>query len=172
EVKPLDMAYAFGVFANNGVMAGVPVPEARHRLGFRELDPVAILRVEDRNGNILYEYKQPEQRQVLSPELAFLITDILSDNDARAAAFGANSPLKLSRPAAAKTGTTNDFRDNWTVGYTPQLVTAVWVGNNDNSEMKNVSGIAGAAPIWHDFMEYALKDEPVQTWAPPPGVHQ
>jgi len=172
EVKPLDMAYAFGVFANNGVMAGMPVPATRHRLGFRELDPVAILRVEDRNGNILYEYKQPEQRQVLSPELAFLITDILSDNDARAAAFGANSPLKLSRPAAAKTGTTNDFRDNWTVGYTPQLVTAVWVGNNDNSEMKNVSGIAGAAPIWHDFMEYALKDEPVQTWAPPPGVHQ
>jgi penicillin-binding protein 1C len=172
EVKPLDMAVAFGVFANNGVMAGMPIPDERQRLGFRELDPVAILRVEDRNGQVLWEYKQPEQRPVLDPELAYLISDVLSDNNSRAAAFGANSPLALSRPAAAKTGTTNDFRDNWTVGYTPQLVTAVWVGNNDNSEMQNVSGIAGAAPIWHDFMEYAHTDKPVETWSPPPGVQQ
>ncbi len=158
EVKLLDMAYAFSVFANGGTMAGLPVKE--QRLGYRELDPVAILRVEDRDGDIIWQYAAPEIREVLSPQLAYLINDIMSDNNARAPAFGYESRLKLSRPAAAKTGTTNDFRDAWTIGYTPQIVTGVWVGNSGNEAMEHVPGSRGAAPIWHDLMEKVLGECP------------
>ncbi|MFQ6014681.1 MAG: penicillin-binding protein [Anaerolineae bacterium] len=172
EVKPLDMAFAFATFANKGVMAGVPVPQDRLRPGYRRLDPVAILRVEDANGNLLYEFKGPEMQEVMSPQVAYLITDVLSDNQSRAAAFGANSMLKLSRPAAVKTGTTNDWRDAWTIGYTPQLVTAVWVGNADNEPMEQVPGSRGAAPIWHDFMEKVLAPWPVEHFERPDGFEE
>jgi penicillin-binding protein 1C len=170
EVTLLDMTYAYGVFANGGVMAGQPVSEDRRRPGFRELDPVAILRVEDANGNVLEEYNHPETREVIPSQVAYLISNILSDNNARTPGFGANSVLKLSRPAAAKTGTTNDWRDNWTLGYTPQLAVGVWVGNADNHEMQHISGVDGAGPIWHNFMEEALKDQPVMQFVEPPGL--
>ena len=171
EVKPIDMASAFGVFANGGVMAGQPVPPERQRAGHRTLEPVAILRVEDAAGNILWQYSQPETQQVLDPALAYLMTDILSDNDSRALAFGRNSDLFLGdRPVAAKTGTTNDFKDNWTIGFTPQIAVAVWVGNNDNEEMKDVTGLSGAAPIWNDVMTYYLQGQPVERYQRPPGL--
>ncbi len=171
EVKPLDMAYAFGVFANGGVMSGEPVPPELQRPGHRTLDPVAILRVEDPTGRILWQYAQPETQQVLDPALAYLMADILSDNDARAAAFGRNSDLYFEdRRVAAKTGTTNDFRDNWTIGFTPQIAVAVWVGNNDNEAMKDVTGLSGAAPIWHDVMAYYLRDKPAEWYLRPPGL--
>ncbi len=171
EVKPLDMAYAFSVFANMGVMAGQPVPPELQRPGFRTLDPVAILRVEDSSGNILWQYSQPETQQVLDPALAYLMADILSDNDARAAAFGRNSDLFFEdRRVAAKTGTTNDFRDNWTIGFTPQIAVAVWVGNNDNEAMKDVTGLTGAAPIWHEVMAYFLRDKPAEWYLRPAGL--
>ena len=86
---------------------------------------------------------------------------ILSDDAARAPSFGLNGPLVLSRPAAAKTGSTDDYRDAWTVGYTPQLVTAVWVGNTDNSPMDHVQSSRSAGSVWHDFMELALQGEPI-----------
>lgn len=173
EVKPLDMAYAYSVLANVGTMAGQSVPEVDRRPGHRTLDPVAILRIEDKNGNVIYEYKQPTTEQVIDPALSYLMVDILSDNNARTPGFGANSELKRDfedRPIAAKTGTTNNFKDNWTVGFTPQLVTAVWVGNNDNEEMKDVTGLTGAAPIWHDVMLYYLQNKPVESWERPPGL--
>lgn len=173
EVKPLDMAYAYSVLANLGIMAGQPVPEVERRPGHRTLDPVAILRIEDKDGNVVYEYKEPTTAQIVDPALAYLMTNILSDNNARVPAFGGNSMLKRDfedRPIAAKTGTTNNFRDNWTVGFTPQLVTAVWVGNNDNEPMKDVTGLSGAAPIWHDVMLYYLHDKPVETWERPRGL--
>ncbi|MEP7200496.1 MAG: transglycosylase domain-containing protein [Chloroflexota bacterium] len=170
EVKLLDMTYAYGVVANKGLMAGLPVSPDERRPGYRELNPVAILRVEDPNGNTLYQYQKPDVKEVLDPKVAYLLTDVLDDNQTRAVAFGANSPLKLSRPAAAKTGTTNDFKDNWTFGFTPQLVTGVWVGNSDNSSMEHSTGVTGAAPIWHDFMEFALKDKPVEDFQQPPGL--
>jgi len=155
EVTLLELTGAYAVFANGGL----------------RVPPVAILRVEDAEGRVLEQYTPPPGEQVISPQHAYLITSILSDNEARTPAFGANSPLRLSRPAAAKTGTTNDFRDNWTIGYTPDLVVGVWVGNNDNSEMKGVSGITGAAPIWHDFMEEALAGTPVRDFPMPEGIH-
>jgi membrane peptidoglycan carboxypeptidase len=172
EVHLLDMAYAFSVFANNGKMYGELVPEDERRAGFREVNPVAILRVEDRNGNVLYEYTQPENRDILSPQLAYLMNSILSDRQARWAGMGMNNALELSneRPAAAKTGTTNDFRDAWTVGYTPQIAVGVWAGNSDNSEMKNLPGLRGASPIWHAIMEYALQDEESIPFHRPDGL--
>jgi penicillin-binding protein 1C len=158
EVWLLDMAYAFSVFANGGTMMGEPARNPRP--GFRQLDPVSVLRVEDAQGQTLWEYTRPEARNVvladgreLSQEEAYLLTHVLSDNNARAAAFGSSSALRLSRPAAAKTGTTTDFKDVWTVGYTPQVVTGVWVGNNDNTPMEGVSSSRGAGPIWHNVME-------------------
>jgi penicillin-binding protein 1C len=132
--------------------------------GGQAIYPEPILAAADAAGRpvegALAKQGEPVQApvQAVSPAAAFQVTDILSDNAARTPMFGAASPLKLSRPAAAKTGTTDDFRDNWTVGYLRSLVTGVWAGNTDGHPMKKVSGIAGAAPIWHDFMEGVLAD--------------
>ena len=149
EVKLLEHTAAFGTLANQGEY---------HR-------PVSILRVEDSKGNVLIEYKE-KKRKVMNKENINILTNMLSDDAARAYVFGAGSHLTLpGRPAAAKTGTTNDYRDAWTVGYTPSLVAGVWVGNNDNSEMKK--GAAGgvvAAPIWHNFMAKALEGSPVDSF--------
>ena len=167
------MVYAFSVFANNGAMFGKPVTEAELRPNFRELDPVAILRVEDRNGNVLFQYDTPDSRQILESRLAYLITNIISDRRARAPAFGTPNSLELAndRPAAAKTGTTNNFTDNWTVGYTPQIVVGVWQGNKDADDyMINTPGSRGASYIWHAVMEYALKDEPIVPFTRPEGL--
>jgi penicillin-binding protein 1C len=141
EVPLLEMTGAFGVFANGG----------------RRVPPVAITKILDLDGNVIYEYQPPAGDLVVRPEHAYLISSILSDNEARTPAFGPDSVLNLPFQAAAKTGTTNDFRDNWTVGYTPDISVGVWVGNADFSPMKNVSGLTGAAPIWADFMKVAIQ---------------
>ncbi|HSX14400.1 MAG TPA: PBP1A family penicillin-binding protein [Candidatus Saccharimonadales bacterium] len=155
EVRPLDMATVYGTFAASGV---------KH-------EPKSIIKVLDRQGkDMTKKPTEPANPQVLDPRLAYMITNILSDNPARSEEFGPNSPLKLNRPAAAKTGTTNDFRDNWTVGYTPSLVTAVWVGNNDHSAMNGINGITGAAPIWHDYMEQALAGTTPENFVQPVGI--
>ncbi|MFQ5856565.1 MAG: transglycosylase domain-containing protein [Anaerolineae bacterium] len=137
EVTLLDLTTAYATLANEG--GHVP--------------PQAILWVADSDGKVIYEYDPPEPQQMLDPRAVYLVTDILSDNAARTPEFGPNSALKLSQPAAAKTGTTSDFRDNWTLGYTPYLTVGVWAGNSDNSPMIRSSGLTGAAPMWHDFME-------------------
>jgi 1A family penicillin-binding protein len=172
EVSLLDMTYAFSVLANGGYMAGQPVAADKLRPGYRELDPVAILRVEDASGNVLDEYQSPELREILTPQVSYVITHMLADNVARTPAFGSRSMLWLGndRPVATKTGTTTDFRDSWTVGFTPQMVTGVWVGNSDNEPMEHVPGSKGAAPIWHDVMLTALEGEPVIPFVEPPGL--
>ncbi len=173
EVKLIDMVYGFSVFANNGAMYGQPIPQSQLRPNFRELDPVAILRVEDRNGNVLYQYEHPESRQILEPRLAYLITNVLSDRQARIATFGTPNALEFAdgRPVAGKTGTTNNFTDNWAVGYTPQIVVGAWQGNKDAEDFTiNTDGIRGAAYIWHAVMEYALKDEPAIPFTRPEGL--
>jgi 1A family penicillin-binding protein len=154
EVSLVELTQAYAAFASGG----------------QKVSARSILRVEDAQGRILASWNPPDPVQALSPQTAFLITDVLSDNEARAPAFGENSQLKLSRPAAAKTGTTTDWRDNWTLGYTSNLVAGVWVGNADNSPMQDVSGITGAAPIWHDVMETILRDLPVEEFTPPDGL--
>jgi penicillin-binding protein 1C len=173
EVRLLDQTYAYGVFGNNGTMAGQPVPPEQRRPGFRELDPVAILRVEDRRGNVLKAYEKPETKEVISPQIAYLITNILSDDRARAPAFGYNSALQLSdRPAAVKTGTTDRYKDAWCLGYTPQYVVGVWVGNADNTPMERLPGSLGAAPIWKETMEYLLKGQPIEPFVRPAGLEE
>jgi 1A family penicillin-binding protein len=155
EVRLVELTAAYSAFANGGY----------------RVDPVYILEVRDQDGNVLYEWEpQVYTNPVLDPRVAFLITDILSDNDARIPSFGPASPLNIGRPAAAKTGTTTDFRDNWTVGYTPNLVTGVWVGNADNTPMVEVSGISGAGPIWHEFMRRVLLGQPELDFEVPEGV--
>jgi membrane carboxypeptidase/penicillin-binding protein PbpC len=102
--------------------------------------------------------------------VAWLISDILSDNDARRIGFGPNSTLRIDRPAAVKTGTTSNFHDNWTVGYTPDLAVGVWVGNTNYEPMREVNGLTGAAPIWHQFIRTVLTGSPPQPFIRPQGM--
>ncbi len=140
DVSLIDMTSAYSVFANSG----------------KKISPVAILKITTFDGEVVYEHKTPEGEQVISAEHAYLISSILSDNQARSLMFGPNSALNLSFQVAAKTGTTNDIRDNWTLGYTPDIVTGVWIGNADYTPMVSSSGLSGAAPIWSQFMEFAV----------------
>ncbi len=157
DVSLLEMTGAFSVMANEGV----------------RIPPVAITKILDHNGELVYEYTPPQGEQVLRPEHAFLISSILSDNAARTWMFGPNSYLHLPFPAAAKTGTSNDFRDNWTMGYTPALAVGVWVGNADYTPMNHTTGLSGAAPIWSEFMQAAvpqIKSDAPSDFQPPEGI--
>ncbi|MGQ9553144.1 MAG: penicillin-binding protein [Anaerolineae bacterium] len=172
EVRLLDHAFAYSVFANGGIMAGEPVPEWERRPGFRELQPVAILLIEDSEGNILRQYTHPETRKVAEPQPAYIITSILSDPVARAPAFGASGQYLLlpDRPVAAKTGSTNENTDAWVMGYTPQYTVGVWIGNADRHKMKRLLGSTGAGPIWHEIMLRLHEGQPVVTFQRPPGI--
>jgi len=155
EVKLVDHVKAFATFADDG---------RRHNLQY-------ILKIEDAEGKILEEFDVEDNQgeEVMDKQIARQINNILSDDEARAYVFGAGSYLTLpGRPVAAKTGTTNDYRDGWTIGYTPSLVTGVWVGNNDNEAMKGkAAGGNVAAPIWNEYMRNALADSPVETFNEP-----
>jgi len=158
EVKLLEHTAAFGIFAREG----------------KKIPTTCILRVENNQGKILEETdtKFVESQQVISIQTARQINDILSDNQARSYVFGEKSSLTLAnRPVAAKTGTTNNSRDAWTVGYTPNLVTGVWVGNNNNQIMVGkADGSALAAPIWNEFMKKVLSDTPVKKFNSPEEI--
>ncbi len=153
EVKPIDHVMAYATFANDGIR----VPSA------------AILSVEDPTGKKLEEWQPPEGEPAVEPQVARLLSNVLSDNDARSFIFGARNFLTLpDRPVAAKTGTTNDYHDAWTAGYTPNLATVVWVGNANNDAMKRgADGSVIAAPIWQAYMRGATKDLPVERFKPP-----
>jgi penicillin-binding protein 1C len=141
EVTLLDLTEVYATFANGG----------------RQVPPVAITKIVDFQGNLVYEYQQPAGEQLIRAEHAFLITSILSDYQARVPGFGTSPVINLPFRAAAKTGTTNDFRDNWTLGYTPDLAVGVWVGNADYTPMQDTSGLTGAAPIWAQFMQEGIQ---------------
>ncbi len=141
DVSLLELTGAYAIFANGG----------------KRVPPVAITKIVDYQGNVVYQYTPPVGEQVIRPEHAYLITSILSDNEARAPMFGRNSVLNLPFPVAAKTGTTDDFRDNWTLGYTPDIAVGAWVGNADYTPMVNTTGLSGAAPIWSQFMQFAVQ---------------
>ena len=176
EVKMTDMGVVFGSIAN----MGTKVPLA------------PIKKIADSRGKVLFDIDQPPSRwadfvqkiyasdlneiengePVVSPQTAWQIIDILSDNDARAPEFGRRSPLLIpERQVAVKTGTSNDFRDNWTIGFSPDYLVATWVGNNDNDSMfKIASGITGAAPMWHDIITQLTEDKPDSTFPVPEGM--
>lgn len=158
EVRLIDLTGAYSAFMNEGY----------------RVEPTAILKVEDADGKVLEENKPEKGRRVLSEQQAFLIADILSDNQARSEVFGTNSLLNIpGRNVAVKTGTTNDKRDNWTVGGNENIVVGVWVGNNDNSPMLQVaSGVTGASPIWRRIIIEALNDETPVEFEVPSGIVQ
>jgi hypothetical protein len=149
EVPLLEMTHAFATLANGG---------QKPRL-------TSILKITDSRGNVLYDLQQDRivPANAIDPGIAYIITDILDDDKARIPAMGANNPLALPFPAAVKTGTTNDFRDNWTLGYTPGLVVGVWLGNSDGHPMRNSSGLQAAAPLWRHIMETIYADETMQS---------
>ncbi len=151
EVPLTQMTASYAVFANQGVRA----------------TPTTILEVTDKKGKVIYQHTS-ETRRVMPSSVAFQISSILSDNRARSDTFGGS--LTISRPAAVKTGTTEDYRDALTIGYTPQIVVGAWVGNNDNTEMDNIAGSLGAAPIWRQIMEHFLRGKPVVQFTPPNGI--
>ena len=137
-------------------------------------DPVAILEITDTNGKVLEKDVNFEGRQVVDPGAVWVITDILSDNNARTPAFGPRSQLYIpgNDKVAVKTGTSNDLKDNWTLGFTHDIAIGVWVGNNNGTPMnaRLASGLTGAAPIWHRAISYYLKDHPNPEFPKPDGV--
>jgi membrane peptidoglycan carboxypeptidase len=165
----IDETSAYGAFGNHGV----------------HVQKHSIDTIRDTNGRLIYQFDvKANSQQVITSQAAFVMTDVLSDNVARTTEFGKCSPLWLYstsmsecyagnpgtvRPAAGKTGTTNDFRDSWTVGYTTDYVVGAWTGNDDNTQMVDVNGIMGAAPIWHDTMLLAEQGRPLQNFAGPPS---
>lgn len=154
DVTLLDLTSAYGVFATGGMT----VP------------PVAVLKVEDKRGRTLEEYEPVKPKRVLDAETAYLISDVLSDDSARALVFGTGGPLTIpGKTVAAKTGTTNEYMDGWTLGYTPDIVTGVWAGNNRNEPMTAASGLV-AAPMWNAYMKRALADLPNKGFARPDSI--
>ena len=149
ELRPLELTAAYAAFANGG----------------SRVTPYSIMSI---SGVPTPTHAAPAP--ALAPQVAYLISDILSDRYARMRAFGAESSLDIGRPAAAKTGTTTDWRDNWTVGYTPDRVVGVWVGNADGQPMQDVSGISGAGPVWHAVMLAAHRGLPAREFPRPPGI--
>ncbi|GCE04095.1 transglycosylase domain-containing protein [Dictyobacter aurantiacus] len=156
DVSPLQMVDAYQTFANQGV----------------RVPPQSVLDIWDNFGHNLYHYDEsrPAAGRVFSPQVSYMMTSVLADEPSRAYEFGSDHDLSFadmdancaysrfncSRQVAAKTGTTDDFRDNWTIGYTPDVVVGVWVGNANNEKMRDVIGITGAGPIWHSVMERVL----------------
>lgn len=160
EVKPVEMAGAFGVFADGGV---------KH-------DLKSVLKISDSKGKVVYEYNQDRDKgkQVLDPQIAYEISSILSDNNARSLVFGTHSALYFpDRVVAAKTGTTSDNKDGWTVGFTPSISVAVWVGNNNGKIMKGgADGSVVASPIFHTFINKSLANTPNEEFKQPEGIQK
>ena len=156
QMSLLELTTAYATLANQGVYPA----------------NTEILDIRDFDGNLLYQPKKLPQPRIFDARLAWLLSDILSDDQARTLAFGLNSTLKLDRSAAVKTGTTNNYHDNWTIGYTPDLVIGVWVGNAGYESMRNVNGLTGAAPIWNETMRTILQGQPDQPFVRPDGLVQ
>ena len=154
EVRLVDLTNAFAAFGAQGMLAA----------------PFAVTRVRDASGRILFERAPATALRVLSAEHAYLVTDILSDPDARIPGFGGVTPFEVPFPAAVKTGTSTGFRDTWTIGYTPNIAIGVWVGNADGAPMLDLAGVEGAGPIWRDAMMAASLSRPMSPFVRPAGI--
>jgi membrane peptidoglycan carboxypeptidase len=166
EVKLVDMTYAFSALANNGMMRGRPSSEGLPD-GFRQLDPVSVLKIQDASGQVLYEYSKPEERKAVEPAYAYMLTDILSKDGAKW------SNLTIDRPAAVKTGTSEKFRDGVVMGYSRDLAAGVWVGNADDSPMApDTFSSSNTGPIWKRFMleAHGMLNAPARPFDRPPDV--
>jgi membrane peptidoglycan carboxypeptidase len=178
DVKLLDMVYGYSVFANNGVMAGVPTTQSLPA-GNRTLDPVPVLLVKNRSGKILMDNTTPKTKEVIKPDYAWMITDVLSNDDNRSITYGRGSNLNIPGfKVAAKTGTSEPYEnskaigDTWTFGYTPDVAVGVWVGNSDNTPMVNILSTTIAGSTWHDVMVASLQGKTPREWPKPDSVVQ
>jgi len=154
EMSLLDLSSAFSALANRGAYAR----------------QTSIREIRDADGKLLFAPEKSPALQIIDPRVAWLVSDILSDDAARVIGFGRNSVLKIDRVAAVKTGTTSNFHDNWTIGYTPDLLVGVWVGNSNYQAMREVSGLTGAAPIWAETMRSVLQGRPDKIFERPNGL--
>jgi membrane peptidoglycan carboxypeptidase len=165
EVSLLDMTYVFSTLANQGMQTGIPSVLGLPA-GSRPLDPVAIMRVETEDGKLLWE-ANPRSVRIAPPEEVYDLTTVLSSDEARSSMFGYDSPLNLPIPAAVKSGSSDETRDAWTIGFTPGLVAGVWVGNANNAPIPGGTSTYTAAPIWRSFMLTALEGQPVLSFLAP-----
>ncbi len=166
----LEMSHAFGMFSMQGILFGYAHEGAADQAA-APLEPISILRVEDLNGTVLFETPHPQARPLISTQLAYLLTDVLSDEAARWPSFGHPNALEIGRPVAVKTGFTADRRNAWTIGLAPDLVVGVWVGKT--TEIEDSSGQVRpemAGSIWHAVIQFALQDKPHSGWDTPPGI--
>ncbi len=182
EATLLEASQAYGVFSNQGTLAGRAFGPAASPSQDTIIQPMAIQRVEDNSGQKIWlDWENPQTRSVINPQLAYLTTNVLSDEAARWPSLGHPNPLEIGRPAAAKIGRTLQGNDTWTVGYTPQMVVGVWIGRTDNvasdqpgSSLDSTGMVPPnlAAGVWHAVMQYAHRNLPSQAWAVPPGIDQ
>lgn len=153
QARLTEMTGAYGVFANGG----------------NKNDITTIDSITDKNNHKIYQHES-QNKQVISPQTSYIMSSMLSDNTARAETFGSSLTLSGKRPAAVKTGTTEDYRDAWTIGYTPSVVVGVWIGNNDNTPMNSVAGSLGAAPIWKNLLQQVTSGTQVEQFTQPGGL--
>src|SRR5438105_2221429 len=176
DVKLIDMVYGYSTFANNGLMVGMPTMQSLPP-GNRKLDPIPVLVVSNRNGKILMNNTQPKTEQVIKPEYAYMITDVLSNDENRQITYGRGSNLNIPGwRVATKTGTSEPYEnskaigDTWTFGYTPNIAVGVWVGNSDNTPMVNIFSTTIAGATWHDVIVAALAGKTPVDFVKPPGI--
>ena len=166
----LEMSQAFSALANQGTLAGHLVEANSNGASTSsDLTPTPLIRLEDTAGRTWLDWSSAQVRPIVSPQLAYLLTNVLSDETARWPSQGHPNPLEIGRPAAAKIGKTSAGRDAWTIGYTPQMLTGVWVGNLAQGDPAGVTPEIPAA-LWHALMQYAHRDQPSQSWSIPAGI--
>ena len=171
QVSLLEISQVYAVFANKGIQSGLPSrANDGPQLVSNPLDAISVIRVEDASGRLWLDNSLFQARPVITPQLAYLVNDILSDEPSRWPSLGHPNPLEIGLPAAAKVGTTADGKDSWTVGYTPYLVVGVWVGTNNSRSSTNLS-YRESAVLWNAMMKYASRDKPVQGWIMPSGLN-
>ncbi len=173
----LEISQAYGVFASQGSLTGISQNSDIPQETNLPITPQVILTIQDRNGSRQLDCTKelsdcrPTRRPVITPQLAYLITNILSDETARWPSLGHPNPLEIGRPTAAKIGFTKSYEDAWTIGYTPDLVVSVWVGTKE-SDQEIVNSPDWAAGLWHAVIQYATKDQPVEEFLPPAGISE
>lgn len=168
RITLLEASQVFATIANQGVMIGQPLGAQAAGASSTPLRPSALLKVEDAEGKLWLDWSQAESRPVISPQLAYLLTDILSDEAARWASLGHPNPLEIGQPAAVKLGRTSGGRGVWTIGYTPQLVAGIWVGQGEVNQ--SALPVTASASLWNVILRYASRDKPATNWEAPPGI--
>lgn len=170
EVTLLQITRAYGVFSNQGVLAGESLSPFAGSNGFESSRAVTILSVKDKDGRQHLPDATPRQQPIITPQLAYLVNHILSDEPARWTTLGHPNPLEIGRTVAAKIGRTTNGKDAWVVGYTPDLVVGVWIGDPGSADLVKIDPLQTAG-LWHAIFQYAVRSQPEAVWSSPPGIN-